>query len=97
MEYREFARKLNIPNINFVPISALDGDNVVERSQRAPWYQGKTLMEILETAEVHKEKNLTNFRFPVQYKPPQPRFSRFCGTVAAGVVRVGDPYFGVAF
>ncbi len=92
MEYREFARKLNIPNINFVPISALDGDNVVERSQRAPWYQGKTLMEILETAEVHKEKNLTNFRFPVQYvNRPNLDFRGFCGTVAAGVVRVGDP------
>ncbi len=87
MEYREFARKLNIPNINCIPISALDGDNVVERSVRAPWYQGKTLMEILETAEVHKEKNFTNFRFPVQYvNRPNLDFRGFCGTIAAGMV-----------
>ncbi|MFY9180170.1 MAG: sulfate adenylyltransferase subunit CysN [Venatoribacter sp.] len=92
MEYREFARKLNIPNINFVPISALDGDNVVSHSERSPWYQGKTLMEILETADVHKERNFTNFRLPVQYvNRPNLNFRGFCGTIASGVVRVGDP------
>lgn len=91
-DYREFARRLNIPNIHFVPLSALDGDNVVERSERAPWYKGKTLMEILETAEIHKEKNFTNFRLPVQYvNRPNLDFRSFCGTVASGVVRVGDP------
>lgn len=92
LAYREFARKLNVPNITFVPLSALDGDNVVEHSARMPWYQGKTLMEILETAEVHKEKNFTNFRFPVQYvNRPNLNFRGFCGTIASGVVRVGDP------
>lgn len=92
LQYREFARKLNIPNINFVPISALDGDNIVSRSERSPWYKGKTLMEILETAEIHKEKNFTNFRLPVQYvNRPNLNFRGFCGTVASGLVRVGDP------
>src|SRR5690554_1941737 len=52
LDYREFARKLDIPNIHFVPLSALDGDNVVDRSERLPWYKGKTLLEILETAEI---------------------------------------------
>ena len=90
-EYREFAQKLNIPHLHFVPISALDGDNVVELSANLPWYQGKTLLEILETAEVHQEKNYTNFRFPVQYvNRPNLDFRGFSGTLAAGVVRVGD-------
>ncbi len=92
LDYREFARKLDIPNIHFVPLSALDGDNVVDRSERLPWYKGKTLLEILETAEIHKEKNFTNFRLPVQYvNRPNLDFRGFCGTIAAGIVRVGDP------
>lgn len=91
-DYREFSRKLDIPNIHFVPLSALDGDNVVDRSERLPWYKGKTLLEILETAEIHKEKNFTNFRFPVQYvNRPNLDFRGFCGTIAAGVIRVGEP------
>lgn len=90
-QYFEFSRKLNVPNITFVPISALDGDNVVEHSSNTPWYKGKTLMEILETAEIHKEKNYTNFRLPVQYvNRPNLDFRGFCGTVAAGVIHVGD-------
>lgn len=90
-DYLAFAKGLNIPDIRFVPMSALDGDNVVDRSDRAPWYKGKTLMEILETVEIAKDKNLDNFRLPVQYvNRPNLDFRGFCGTIAAGKVNVGD-------
>src|SRR5690554_2109382 len=91
LDYHEFSRKLDIPNIHFVPMSALDGDNVVERSERLPWYKGKKLIEILESAEIHKEKNCTNFRLPVQYvNGPNHDFRGYCVSIASGVVLVGD-------
>ena len=90
-DYLEFSKKLQLENIYFVPMSALDGDNVVEKSARAPWYDGQTLMEILETVEVHKDKNLTNFRLPVQYvNRPNLDFRGFCGTIAAGTIKPGE-------
>ena len=90
-DYLEFARKLHLENIYFVPMSALDGDNVVEKSVRSPWYDGQTLMEILETVDIHKDKNLENFRLPVQYvNRPNLDFRGFCGTIAAGIVHPGD-------
>ena len=90
-DYLAFAKKLNLSDIRFVPMSALDGDNVVERSARAPWYKGKTLMEILETVEIAKDKNLENFRLPVQYvNRPNLDFRGFCGTIAAGTIKPGD-------
>ena len=90
-DYIEFAKDLNIPDIQFVPLSALDGDNVVNKSARSPWYQGKTLMEMLETVQINEDRNLENFRFPVQYvNRPNLDFRGFCGTVASGIVRPGD-------
>jgi len=90
-DYLAFAENLHLEHIHFVPMSALDGDNVVERSVRSPWYTGQTLMEILETAEVAKDKNLENFRLPVQYvNRPNLDFRGFCGTIAAGTVHPGD-------
>ncbi|WP_028294181.1 sulfate adenylyltransferase subunit CysN [Oceanobacter kriegii] len=90
-DYLEFAEKLNLTDIRCVPISALDGDNVVDRSARSPWYTGQTLMEILETVEVAEDKNLENFRLPVQYvNRPNLDFRGFCGTIAGGIVRPGD-------
>ena len=90
-DYLEFAKDLEINNIEFVPLSALDGDNVVNRSERSPWYKGKTLMENLETVEINANRNLDNFRFPVQYvNRPNLDFRGFCGTVASGIVRPGD-------
>jgi len=90
-DYLEFAKDLDINNIEFVPLSALDGDNVVNRSERSPWYKGKTLMENLETVEINANRNLDNFRFPVQYvNRPNLDFRGFCGTVASGIVRPGD-------
>ncbi|MBW8190734.1 sulfate adenylyltransferase subunit CysN [Neiella marina] len=90
-DYEEFAKNLNIPSIKFVPISALKGDNVVERSDQSPWYHGETLMSMLESAEIAAARNLTDFRLPVQYvNRPNLNFRGFCGTIAAGMVRVGD-------
>lgn len=90
-QYLDFAKKLGTENIFFVPISALDGDNVVNRSERAPWYKGQTLMEIFESVPVAADKNFKDFRFPVQYvNRPNLDFRGFCGNVASGIVRVGD-------
>ncbi len=95
-QYLEFATKIGIADIFFVPISALDGDNVVNRSERTPWYTapkqgGQTLMEIFETVPVAADKNFSDFRFSVQYvNRPNLDFRGFCGNVASGVVKVGD-------
>ncbi len=90
-DYFDFSAKLGMSNVMFVPISALDGDNVVNRSERAPWYQGQTLMEIFETVPIAGDKNYSDFRFPVQYvNRPNLDFRGFCGNVASGVVKVGD-------
>lgn len=90
-DYLQFAESLNIPNIKFVPISALKGDNVVERSESSPWYHGETLMNMLESADVSSGRNLEDFRLPVQYvNRPNLDFRGFCGTLASGIVRKGD-------
>jgi len=90
-QYLDLAKSLNPANIHFVPMSALDGDNVVNRSERSSWYTGKTLMELLETVEIAGDKNMSDLRFPVQYvNRPNLDFRGFCGTVASGVVAVGD-------
>ncbi|WP_323814647.1 sulfate adenylyltransferase subunit CysN [Cellvibrio sp. NN19] len=90
-DYLSFSAKLGMSNVMFVPISALDGDNVVNRSERSPWYQGQTLMEIFETVPISGDKNYSDFRFPVQYvNRPNLNFRGFCGNVASGVVKVGD-------
>ena len=91
-EYLAFASRLGLSDIRFVPISALEGDNVVNRSASTPWFSGQPLMEILETVEVSRDKNLEHFRFPVQFvNRPNLNFRGFCGTVASGVIRPGDP------
>ena len=90
-DYLEFAGKLAIPDIRFVPISALRGDNVVSASERTPWYDGPTLMQWLEEVELGGDAPLGAFRFPVQYvNRPNLDFRGFCGTIAAGVVKPGD-------
>ena len=90
-DYLAFAEKLDLQDIHCVPMSALDGDNVVERSERSSWYEGQTLMEILESVEISEDKNLENFRLPVQYvNRPNLDFRGFCGTIAAGTVKPGE-------
>jgi len=78
-------------DVYFVPMSALDGDNVVNASDKAPWYSGPSLMEILESVEIAGDKNIAEFRFPVQYvNRPNLDFRGYCGTVGSGLVNVGD-------
>jgi len=90
-QYLEFAAQLNIENIIFTPISALKGDNVVDRSEHMTWFEGPTLMETLETVQIAADRNLENFRFPVQYvNRPNLDFRGFCGTVASGKIHPGD-------
>ncbi|MHA2939787.1 sulfate adenylyltransferase subunit CysN [Vibrio sp. RC27] len=90
-DYREMAKMLNIDDIRFVPISALLGDNVVTPSENMDWYPGATLMKLLETVKVDQDKDLEKMRFPVQYvNRPNLNFRGFCGTLASGIVEVGD-------
>ena len=77
-------------NIEFIPISALDGDNILTNTPKAPWYTGKPLMELLDTIEIHEKEN-NSFRLPVQYVVrPHLNFRGFSGTIASGSVCVGD-------
>ena len=90
-DYLAFSKKLGMENVFFVPISALNGDNVVNRSESSPWYKHQTLMEILENVPIAGDKNFSDFRFPVQYvNRPNLNFRGFCGNVSSGIVRVGD-------
>ncbi|MDY6983639.1 MAG: adenylyl-sulfate kinase, partial [Pseudomonadota bacterium] len=77
--------------LTFIPISALNGDNVVNPSMQTPWYDGPTLMALLENVKISTSRNFDDFRFPVQYvNRPNLNFRGYCGTVASGVVRKGD-------
>ncbi|MGN5149212.1 sulfate adenylyltransferase subunit CysN [Aeromonas enteropelogenes] len=90
-EYREFAKKLSIDTIHIVPVSALDGDNVVNQSDKLAWYEGETLLSLLENAEVERELERHPVRLPVQYvNRPNLDFRGFAGTLASGILRVGD-------
>ncbi|ALR16716.1 sulfate adenylyltransferase subunit CysN [Vibrio natriegens] len=90
-DYRDMAKNFDIDDIRFVPISALKGDNVVTPSEHMDWYPGATLMKLLETVKVDQDKNMEQMRFPVQYvNRPNLNFRGFCGTLASGIVRVGD-------
>jgi sulfate adenylyltransferase subunit 1 len=89
--YRRFTEPLEIPEITCIPLSALEGDNVVVKSEHTPWYEGLPLLEHLETVPVDLDRNYTNFRYPVQYvSRPNQHFRGFCGKVASGIVRKGD-------
>ena len=89
--YQEFAEKLDVRNLVFIPISALNGDNVVERSTNMPWYSGPTLLYHLETVNVGADRNLVDFRFPVQYViRPHQDFRGFAGRIASGTITPGE-------
>lgn len=90
-DYLGFTEYLNIPDIQFVPMSALDGDNVVTLSERSPWYRGPTLMDLLENIEIARDKDTEHFRLPVQYvNRPDLDFRGFAGTIASGLLHPGD-------
>jgi bifunctional enzyme CysN/CysC len=89
--YREFAKQIGLTNIVAVPLSALRGDNMLERSARTPWYDGPTLMGYLESVEIEDDLQTKPFRLPVQWvNRPNQDFRGFAGTIASGKVRRGD-------
>ena len=94
-DFMEFAARLNVHDITFIPISALAGDNVVQRSEAMWWYQGPPLLTHLESVYIGSDENFIDPRFPVQYvirsqTPDNPDFRGYAGTVASGVLRPGD-------
>jgi bifunctional enzyme CysN/CysC len=90
-DYKDFAARLDVPDLHFIPISALKGDNVVEPGANMPWFNGTTLMNFLESVYIGSDRNLEDFRFPVQLvNRPHLDFRGFCGTVASGIIRQGD-------
>jgi sulfate adenylyltransferase subunit 1 len=94
-EYKRFAAQLNLHDVHTIPLSALNGDNVVDRSQAMDWYIGPTLLELLETIPIDRDVNTRDFRFPVQWvcRPQTAEhhdFRGFAGRIEAGEVSVGD-------
>ncbi|MEX2171992.1 MAG: sulfate adenylyltransferase subunit CysN [Pirellulales bacterium] len=90
-DYVDFATRLDMKDLHFIPIAALHGDNLVDKSQNMPWYDGSTLMHFLENVHIASDRNLIDFRYPVQFvNRPNLNFRGFCGTIASGRVRKGD-------
>jgi len=90
-DYLMLTDHLGIEDVTCFPLSARNGDNVVEKSERTPWYNGPALLDFLETVPIHADRNYKDFRYPVQYVlRPDLNFRGFCGKVASGIVKVGD-------
>lgn len=97
-EFEEFLPRLDIKDVKFIPLSALNGDNVVETSKHTPWYKGPNLLAHLETVHIGSDWNLNGFRFPVQWvnRPNNPTDARLhdfrglSGQISGGIVRVGQ-------
>ncbi len=90
-DYKAFVPRLNFSDIHFIPMSALKGDNVVERSENLAWYDGPTFLHHLEGVNISSDRNLIDMRLPIQYVlRPNLDFRGFSGTLVSGVVRVGD-------
>ena len=90
-DYLDFTQSLALQDITFIPMSALDGDNVVNPSAHMPWFTGLPLMEALNSIEIANDRNFSDARFPVQYvNRPNLDFRGFCGTVASGIFKKGD-------
>ena len=90
-DYQEFATRLEMVDQHFIPLSALKGDNLIEHSEKMPWYEGSTLMHHLENVHIASDRNLIDFRFPVQFvNRPNLDFRGFCGTVASGRIKKGE-------
>ena len=95
-DFTDFATRLNIKDIGFIPVSALVGDNIVDHSSNMPWYKGSPLLAYIEDLHIANDRNLADARFPVQWviRPQKDEFHDFrgfAGQVAGGAFRVGDP------
>jgi len=94
-EFANFAAKLDVTDLAVIPVSALEGDNIVTRSERMPWYEGSSLLHHLENVHIASDRNLIDVRFPVQYviRPQSARFPDYrgyAGQVAGGILKPGD-------
>ena len=94
-QFREFAMRLEVPDLSFIPVSALIGDNVVDKSDNMPWYEGPSLLHHLETVHTASDRNMVDVRFPVQYviRPMSDEhhdYRGYAGTVSGGVMKPGD-------
>ena len=90
-EYENYSQKLDIHDVVFIPVSALKGDNVVDKSKKMPWYDGTTLLHCLENIHVAADRNLVDFRFPVQYViRPHLDFRGFAGKIVSGTITPGE-------
>ncbi len=90
-DYESFVTQLDIPDVNFIPLSALKGENVVEPTTKMPWYHGKSMLEFLETIHISSDRNFDDMRYPVQYVlRPDRDFRGFSAKVASGIVRKGE-------
>ncbi|WP_346859430.1 sulfate adenylyltransferase subunit CysN [uncultured Draconibacterium sp.] len=90
-DYNSFVTQLDIPDVTFIPLSALKGDNVVEPSENMTWYHGPCLLEFLENVQVASDRNFTDLRYPVQYVlRPDIKFRGFSTSVASGIISKGD-------
>ncbi|GAB3919574.1 sulfate adenylyltransferase subunit 1 [Larkinella terrae] len=95
IHYNELAQKLDVGEVTYIPLSALNGDNVVEKSANMPWYEGEPLLSYLETVELDHDENLTDARFPVQYviRPQTAElhdYRGYAGKITSGIFRKGD-------
>ena len=90
-DFTDFSARLGIRDLHFIPVSALKGDNVVEKGDNMPWYKGAPLLEYLENVHIASDRNLIDLRFPVQYVlRPDLSFRGYCGQVSSGVIKKGD-------
>ena len=90
-DYIALTDQLGIEDVTCIPLSALKGDNVVTKSLRTPWYEGLSLLDFLETVPIHRDRNMDDLRYPVQYVlRPDLNFRGFSGKIASGVIRKGD-------
>jgi bifunctional enzyme CysN/CysC len=90
-DYEAFVTKLSVPDVTFIPLSALKGDNVVEKGDNMPWYHGECLLEFLENVHVGSDRNFDDLRYPVQYVlRPDIKFRGFSTSVASGIIKKGD-------
>lgn len=90
-DYESFVAQLDIPDVTYIPISALKGDNVVDKSERMPWYKGASLLDFLENIRIVSDRNFTDLRYPVQFVlRPDIKFRGFSAAVASGIISKGD-------
>jgi bifunctional enzyme CysN/CysC len=90
-DYKDFVAQLDIPDVTFIPISALKGENVVEKSEKMPWFRGSSMLEFLENVHISSDRNFTDMRYPVQFVlRPDIAFRGFSGAVASGIITKGE-------